>query len=238
MARKRVAQTRNLIRLSVAYAKVCQRLPGDPKVILCHGDPGLGKTTAGCEVFLENQGVLITALPGSTQKSLVDKLLFELGAGEPARATAKATEQLINCLNERPRPIFVDELDQLLYNTRALETLRIVHDLTACPLILIGMTGVERSIMRLRQLSSRITERVEFLPSDFDDVRLVANAVSDVAIEDDLLEQLFNASKGNLREVKVGLATIQSFARGKRLERIGLSQWDGRTFFFRDAISK
>lgn len=233
MFKKKIAQTKNLIKLTEAFQMVKARTVGSPGFLLLYGEPGLGKTTAAGQLYVENDGLLITALPGMTQRYLVERLIHEMGGGKARRSTVDATDQCIDILNKTPKAIFIDELDQLFWDKRVLETLRLIHDLTSCPILLAGMTGVERQIFDFKQLSSRIFQNVRFDPADLGDARALAEAVCSVGVADDLLKELFEQAKGNYRDMRVALNLIESFGKKKELESVDAKAWGGKQLFFR-----
>lgn len=229
-----IVQTRNLKKVFGIYDELINRPQGDPGILLIYGDPGLGKTCASCELFLEHEGVLLGVLPGWTQRAMVTSLLTEMGF-EPRGNTVERTEQAIQALAQEPRPIFVDELECLFGDVKLLETLRILHDRTGCPLVLIGATGVELKIKRLKQLSSRIFYWCKFTAADLDDARLLAEAVlPNLRLQGPLLNEVWKISGGNMRDMKSALGQIGDFAINAQISQVGLDDWgSNRKFFFR-----
>jgi DNA transposition AAA+ family ATPase len=231
--RNRIVETRNLRMVFGVFRQLLARPAGDPGILLIYGEPGYGKTCSACELFLENQGVQLGVLPGWTQRAMVSSLLTEMGI-EPLGNTVERTEQVINALNHDPRPIFVDELELLFGEVRLLETLRIIHDRTGCPLVLIGASGVEIKIKKLKQLASRIFYWCQFTKAELEDARLLAQAViPGVTVSEDLLTLLWTTAAGNMRDIKSGLGQISEVATNVMLTEIGLEHWGSRTFFFR-----
>src|SRR5690606_1482571 len=82
------------------------------------------------------------------------------------------------------RPLFVDEADYFVHNTKMLETLRDIHDLSQSPVILIGMAGIEKKLVHRLQFANRIYQAVEFLPADYEDARVLSDTVCEVYVED------------------------------------------------------
>jgi len=232
--RSRIVQTRNLKKVFGIFDELLGRPQGDPGILLIFGDPGLGKTWAGCELFLEHEGVLLGVLPGWTQRAMVSSLLLEMGQ-EPRGNTVERTEQAIQALAQEPRPIFVDELECLFGDVKLLETLRILHDRTGCPLVLIGASGVELKIKRLKQLASRIFYWCKFTAADLEDARLLAEVVlPNVRVQDSLLNEVWKVAGGNMRDMKSALGQIGEFAANADLAEVGLDHWGTtRKFFFR-----
>jgi DNA transposition AAA+ family ATPase len=211
---------------------------------LVHGHPGYGKTWAACEACVKDDGVLIVARPGWTQKALLKALVRELG-GEPKGTNADMLDQAIQIVwhlrdcDRQQRPIFVDEADYLFHDVRALETLRCIFDETGNPVIVVGMsgvpntTGIEKRIKRYPQFADRIGQWVQFTPADFSDARLMAKAFCQVEVADDLLQKLLDVSQGNLRQMRQGLARIQYQARISGRSDMALAHWGDKPFALR-----
>ena len=73
-------------------------------------------------------------------------------------------------LVENPRMIIVDEIDYLINNTRAIETIRDLHDETGIPILLVGMGAVDKKLSRYKHFFDRIVEIYRFIPFNFEDV--------------------------------------------------------------------
>lgn len=242
IAKRKLAPIKNVDRINNAYANLAEGGMG-----LIYGHPGFGKTWASCAIYVREQGILVTARPGWTQKALLKSLLKSLGKPEIKGNSSNADlmDLAVTALQQaqdesRVRPIFVDEGDHLFGDRRCFETLRVLHDEAQVPLLVIGMsgvlgeTGIDAKVKRYPQFADRIAEWVEFMPLDHDDLRLVAQyCCSGIQISDDLLNKLFDESNGNLRQARLGLARIERLAKTNRVGAIDLAQWGKKDFFLR-----
>jgi hypothetical protein len=95
-----------------------------------------------------------------------------------------------------------------------METLRDFTDFVEVPVILVGMGAVSAALTRFEMIQSRVHRPVDFKPATLDDVRKMTVAQCEVFVGDDLVDLLHRESRGLLREVKEGLARIESW--GKR----------------------
>ena len=234
---RRIARTKNVVKLEGAFDLVRERTDEEDALCLVYGQPGLGKTIATCALFVRERGILLRAQPGWTQKALLRDLLNELGS-DIRGTNADCLREVQRQISENQRPIFVDEADFLFYDSRSLESLRAIHDQAGTPIVLVGMStlpnspGIDRRIKRYPQLSSRITQWVEFLPADFEDTQELARACCEVPVADDLIEKLWTQSKGNIRLIRRGLVRIQRWGKKNRVEVATLQRWGDNDLFF------
>lgn len=232
----RIAETKNVIRLSAAFAALRERESDECGMALVYGAPGLGKTVAVGRRFVQEKGLLLTALPGWTQRALLRALILELGS-DFRGTNAEVLSECLRLLAAKNQPIFVDESDHLFGDSRSLESLRAIHDMVGTPIVLVGMNslpsapGIDRRVRRYPQLEGRITQWVEFQPADADDISEIARVCCDVPISPDLLARLLDQTGGNVRRIRWGLTRLQRFGKAKRLEIIQPADWGDREFF-------
>lgn len=231
----KIVPVSNVARLSAASEALLDRPPGMPGMGLIFGPTGAGKTTAVTWLITRNHGVYVRALSTTTPRSLLRTIARELDL-EPRSSNVETVEMIVQRLAETGRPLFVDEADYLVTQTRLVETLRDIHDLATVPVVLIGMAGVQRKIRSRQQLTGRIAQWVEFMPATLDDVRLLAQQLAEMTIADALLKQLHESTRGSMRLIVVGLLKIEARAKAKGLTIIGPADWPrAGSFFFGDA---
>jgi len=120
-----------------------------------------------------------------------------------------------------------------------LDTLRDIHDTTGVPVILVGMDGIERKLVRHPQFARRITQRVVFTPCDIDDTQLVVRELCEVEVAPDLVTKIHTHTKGSIGLIAVALSQIESFAKGYQWKSISVDQWGPRPLFLGDkAVSR
>lgn len=228
--RSKMAVTKSVAALQVAYEQLEGRGHGIPGMGLVHGYTGAGKTTAVTWLVNRTHGVYVRALRTWTPNTMLSKILGELQT-QPRGRNAEMVDQITTALLETQRPLFVDEADYLLKDADMIDTLRDVHDVAGVPVVMVGMEGIEKRLRARPQLAGRISHWVEFLRSDIEDARAVTDMVCEVSVDDDLLEQLHTQAGGSVRNIVVGLARIEQFARANGLASIGADQWGGRKLF-------
>lgn len=228
--RTKLAITKNVAALQLAYEALASRDHGVPGMGLVFGYTGAGKTTAISSLVNQTRGLYVRATSGWTPSSMLAKLMQELGAS-PRQRRADMLDFVVERLMHDPRPLFVDEADYLLRDADMLESLRDVHDMSGAPVVLIGMADIEKKIVHRKQLARRISHWVEFLPSDLDDARTLASTVCEVELDDELLQALHAEAKGSIGLMTVGMARIEALARANGWRRVTGEQWGDRKLF-------
>ena len=230
--RATTAKTKNVMAAFDAYQTIQQAATeGAPAMCMFSGQAGLGKTTAGAFLFVQADGVLVRCLKSDTMGTLLERLAQDLGLDKRQRK-ADMINYIVKELAVTGKPLFIDEADYLADKSEVLETLRDIYDLSGVPIILIGYEHLPKKVKRLPQLFSRISQHVEFQKADLDDTYVMASElVEHTEIQEDLLVELLDASKGNFRRITTGLSTIEKFAKSNELKTISSSQWANRAFF-------
>ena len=234
----KIAIVSNVVATQLMVESLNQRAYGVPGIGLIYGEPGLGKTTATAWLVNRCNGIYIRATSGMTLAQLLRQIVKELSGPD-----IHTKEGMLNYIIEsmatsvNPRTLFIDEADYLLNDKEALESVRDIHDLTSCPVVLIGMEAVRRKLQRHKQFYSRISEWLEFMPTQFEDLQIIVNAVIEptLTIQDDLLKQLLSDTDGEVRRISTGLSKVEAFALANGLTSIDLQQWGSKEFFLKKA---
>ena len=226
------AKTKNVMAAFDAYQTVQEAsMENAPAMGMFSGRAGLGKSTAGAFLFVHADGVLVRCLRSDTMGTLLERLARDLGL-EKRQRKADMIDYIVKELALTGKPLFIDEADYLADKTEVLETIRDIYDMAQVPVILIGYEYLPKKVKRLPQLFSRISQHVEFQEADMEDIRIMADdLVEHGHVEDDLLQSLLSASKGNCRLITTGLSSIEKFAKSNSLETVSAHQWAGRSFF-------
>lgn len=173
-----------------------------PKIGLVFGEPGLGKTNAILWWAIQQDALIITAKNGMTPRWFLKDLVSDLGEA-PKILVADLFEQAVAKLVENPRMLIVDEIDYLINNTRAIETIRDLHDETGIPILLVGMGVVDKKLSRYKHLFDRIIEIYKFVSFDFEDVKIIVNTLSEIPFEDSAIEVIYQKSNRFRQIVKL-----------------------------------
>lgn len=153
------------------------------KIGLIYGEAGLGKTKTALYLAIQHDAIYIRATNSMTSKWLLEGLAGELDE-IPRFYTADIFRQCINALKSKPQIIIVDEIDYLLADFRAIESLRDLHDETGVPIVLIGMKLAKHKLKKHTHLFDRISKIYRFDEFDFQDVKQIVTELSEVEIQD------------------------------------------------------
>ncbi|CAM3930533.1 MULTISPECIES: AAA family ATPase [Pseudoalteromonas] len=232
----KIAIVSNVVATQMMVEALTQRAHGVPGIGLIYGDPGLGKTTATAWLVNRCDGIYIRATSGMSLTQLLRQIVKEL-SGPDIYTREAMLNYIIEHMAISNRTLFIDEADYLLNDKNTLEIVRDIHDLTYCPVVLIGMESVRRKLQRHRQFYNRISEWLEFKPTQFEDLQIIVNAVIEpvLTIQDDLLKQLLSDTDGEVRRIITGLSKIEAFALANGLTSIDLQQWGSKEFFLKKA---
>lgn len=114
------------------FNRLRDREDGVPGMGLIYGEPGLGKTYAITWWAAQNDAILIRSANLMSARWLLEEIIEELGE-IPYNKFSDIFNQVIAQLIKTPRLIIVDETDYLTIDSRAVETLRDIHDKTNVP---------------------------------------------------------------------------------------------------------
>ena len=224
---KRVfARTSNVDKFVAAMTRLTTRKEGIPGMALVYGEPGLGKTKTALWWAAQHDGVFIRTKKLMSGRWLLEEIVAELGEA-PAWKVSDLFRQCVDQLLDKPRTLFIDEVDYLTYDARVVETLRDIHDMTGAPVVFIGMGAADKKLMRYKHLWDRFSEIVRFQELSFEDVRRIADQLCEVKLSDDAVEYIHSESK-RFRRVIVFLYKAEAIARANNLKVITKKHLDGR----------
>jgi DNA transposition AAA+ family ATPase len=226
-----LAPVRNVVTLNAAYEQVLNRDAHTPGILLIHGQTGSGKSTALASLATKYRALYLRAQACWTTSAVLHALAKEACVPSQGLRNAQILEGLIQKLSEEQRPVFVDEGDYLLSNSKMLETLRDLHDMTSVPLVVVGMDDFERRILTRPQFARRVLERVEFKPCDLKDTQTLIHAVCECRMDDALVKKIHKTAKGSIGLMTVALARIEYFARVNGLKEVTAAAWGTRDLF-------
>lgn len=179
---------------------------------IVYGGAGLGKTTVLKQYAATNPlALLIEPDTGYTAKVLLQEICHALDLSERGNIH-ELTERIINCLKrdkksrsprDAHRILLIDEAEQL--PTRALESLRRIHDKSGVAVALVGMPKLLLNLKgpnsEFKQLFSRVSVKMELgemLPEA--DLKQIAAAVLKTN-DEALLQKVVKTAKGNARKL-------------------------------------
>lgn len=226
-----IAPVKNIKRLAELGETLKANANNLPGIAVAYGESGIGKSTGLTWLSTTKlNACYVRAMQVWSPTTMLQAIARELDI-EPSRSLSTTIELIVGELSATNRPLIVDEADYVVDQARLLNSLRDLHDLSTMPLILVGMADFVRKLRTRtdqRQFAGRVALELEFEPLDFDDVRILTKTLSEVEIEEDLLERLHAKSAGVTRLVCVGISRIEMFARKAKLDSVSLKQWGDR----------
>jgi len=211
--KKQFVKVSNVRHFLDAMVSLKTRQEGIPGMALVYGEPGYGKTATALWYVAQDDGaIFIRTKKLMSGRWLLEELVAELGEA-PAWRTSDLFRQAQDALLEKPRIVFIDEVDYLTYDARVIETLRDLHDITGAPFVYIGMSQADKKLARYKHLYDRFSQIVKFQPLSLDDVRLTAETICEAKLEDSALKWVWDKSGGKFRRVVVCLYLCERMAK-------------------------
>jgi DNA transposition AAA+ family ATPase len=177
--KKVFVKTQNVKKLIAMMNNLQNRAEGVPGMGLVYGEPGLGKTHSVVWWATQNDAIFVRCTNMMSARWLLEEIVEELGE-MPFSKFSDIFNQVISQLIKEPRIIIVDEIDYLTVDTKAIETLRDIHDKTDVPILLVGMGNSNRRLMRYKHLYDRVSEILRFEPFSKKDITQIIDTLSEV----------------------------------------------------------
>ena len=211
-------KTRN-VRNFIGLVEALKSKPKNiPKMGLIYGEPGLGKSQTALWLACKYDWIYIRASNLMTSRWLVEEIVREMDE-LPRYLTSDNFNVVINKLIQKPKIIFVDEIDYLMNNYKSVETLRDIHDKTDCPIIFVGMGLALRKLERYKHLYDRFSEIVKFETFEIEDLSQIFSQLSEIPFTPDSIEYI-HKKYNRFRQIVQLISKLESFAKENNLEEI------------------
>jgi hypothetical protein len=210
-------ETGNVAKLRKSLSLLSDTERGRPGIGVVQGEAGRGKTMAAKEWHAMNGGIFLRVLEGWSQFSFLQALTYEV-TGERPNNTTRCRNRIMDALSDSPQPIIVDEADRL--HMGRIEDLRDVHDMTGCPVVLIGEEGFYPKLHARRRVQSRVVDVVNFDPIAPDDVILFALQAASLNVSPEAAHKLANLAKGSFRVVYGYALRLEEYAKAQDTNNI------------------
>ena len=191
-----------------------------PKMGLVYGEPGLGKSQTALWLSCKYDGIYIRASNLMTSRWLVEEIVREMDE-LPRYLTSDNFNIVISKLSQKPKIIFVDEIDYLMNNYKSVETLRDIHDKTDCPIVFIGMGLALRKLERYKHLYDRFSEIVKFETFGVGDLSQIFSQLSEISFTPDSIEYI-HKKYNRFRQIVQLINQMEIFAKDNNLTEINL----------------
>lgn len=216
--RKIFVKTNN-VRNFIGLIENLQNKPKNiPKMGLVYGEPGLGKSQTALWLACKYDGIYIRASNLMTSRWLIEEIVREMDE-LPRYLTSDNFNVVISKLSQKPKIIFVDEIDYLMNNYKSVETLRDIHDKTDCPIVFIGMGLAHRKLERYKHLYDRFSEIVKFETFGVNDIGQIIGQLSEVTFTPDSIEYI-HKKYNRFRQIVQLINQMEIFAKDNNLTEI------------------
>ena len=191
-----------------------------PKMGLVYGEPGLGKSQTALWLACKYDGIYIRASNLMTSRWLVEEIVREMDE-LPRYLTSDNFNVVIGKLSQKPKIIFVDEIDYLMNNYKSVETLRDIHDQTDCPIVFVGMGLAHRKLERYKHLYDRFSEIVKFETFGGNDIAQIINQLAEIKFTPETIEYI-HKKYNRFRQIVQLINQMEIFAKDNNLTEINL----------------
>ena len=213
-------KTRN-VRNFIGLVEALKNKPKNiPKMGLIYGEPGLGKSQTALWLACKYDGIYIRASNLMTSRWLVEEIVREMDE-LPRYLTSDNFNVVISKLNQKPKIIFVDEIDYLMNNYKSVETLRDIHDKTDCPIVFVGMGLAHRKLERYKHLYDRFSEIVKFETFGVEDLSQIFSQLSEIPFTPNSIEYI-HKKYNRFRQIVQLINQMEIFAKDNNLTEINL----------------
>ncbi len=218
--RKIFVKTNN-VRNFIGLVENLQNKPKNiPKMGLVYGEPGLGKSQTALWLACKYDGIYIRASNLMTSRWLVEEIVREMDE-LPRYLTSDNFNVVISKLSQKPKIIFVDEIDYLMNNYKSVETLRDIHDKTDCPIVFVGMGLAHRKLERYKHLYDRFSEIVKFETFRVNDLSQIFSQLSEIPFTPESIEYI-HKKYNRFRQIVQLINQMEIFAKDNNLTEINL----------------
>ncbi len=225
MKEKVLVKTRNVLEVDRLVAKLLRRPKSEiPGLAVVYGPTGYGKTRWGEMTAFHNGWGYIRVNRLQRQKSFIMEVyrsLYWLINGEEVTIkghVSKIEEDCIQLLQDNPDIVlFIDEINHKIHK-REWDILEIIRDLTDRSFASIIMIGEQDTVDALTNYNQHFFARCNFFyrfeKNSLDDVKKICSEVVEVKLADDVIEDIYNETEGDLRKFVSFIPDLEEEIRG------------------------
>lgn len=205
-----------------------------PGIVVLYGPSGLGKSTAAAVAAMQLSAYYVQAKSSWTRKAVYQSILKVMGVAA-AKTVYDMEDQVAAQLAASGKPLIVDECDHLVQKS-SIEIIRDIYEASGAAILLIGEEHLPAGLARWERIHNRVLEWVPAQYATMTDARALRELYCDkVAVEDDLLTQIHQVSKGVARRICVNLERAQQVALGLGKKSMNLGEWGKRPLYTGEA---
>lgn len=188
--KKVFVKTNNVKRFITMMNNLQNRAEGVPGMALVYGEPGLGKTQTINWWAFKNSAILVRCTQLMSARWLLSEILEEMGEIYGYKIS-DCFKLVVRNLLVNPQIIIIDEVDYLAVDSRAVETLRDIHDKTNVPIVLVGMINAKSRLKKFNHLYDRLSEIVKFEKFSKNDIKTIVQELSEVEMTECAIRYIY-----------------------------------------------
>jgi replication-associated recombination protein RarA len=225
MKEKVLVKTQNVQEVDRLVAKLLRRPKHElPGMAVVYGSTGYGKTRWAEMTAFHNGWGYMRVNRLQRQKSFLVEVYKRLHwltyqtEVIPVGHAAKIEEDCIQLLQDNPQIVlFIDEINHKIHK-REWDIIEIIRDLTDRSFASIIMIGEQDTVEALTNYNQHFFARCHFFykfeKNSLEDVKRICREVSDVSLEDDVIEDIYNDTNGDLRKFVAFIPDLEETAKG------------------------
>jgi len=221
-----------------AVARLCNRGPLDPGLVVFSGPSGYGKSISAAYVKARHPSYYVQADDFWTKKTMLIAvsrsmgLLYYRGKDESRREYWPEINVMADAikaqLEQSRRILIIDEFDYVVAKN-LVESVRSLYEGSKASILIIGEEGLPQKLEQWERFHGRVLDWFFAEPASLADAREMARAkCGGIAVADDLLEHLIKLSGGSTRRVSNNLGSIADEAADQGWASVDLATWGTR----------
>jgi len=209
-----------------------------PGIVAFYGFSGLGKSISAAYVANKTRAFYIECKSTWTRKALLRAILKEMNI-DPANTNYEMVDQIGEELTLSGRPLIVDEMDYLV-EKKAVNVIMDIYEASNAAILLIGEENLPTKLRKLEKFHNRVLTWELAQPANLTDTKHLAKLYcKEVAIADDLLQRIQEASRGTVRRICVNLHRVQQVALSELgQDSITNAEWGKRELYTGEAPAR
>lgn len=216
--KKVFVKTNNVKRFITMMNNLQNRAEGVPGMALVYGEPGLGKTQTINWWAFKNSAILVRCTQLMSARWLLSEILEEMGEIYGYKIS-DCFKLVVRNLLVNPQIIIIDEVDYLAVDSRAVETLRDIHDKTNVPIVLVGMINAKSRLKKFNHLYDRLSEIVKFEKFSKSDIKTIVQELSEVEMTDCAIRYIYT-NLNRFRQIVKAINKAEIIAKANGLNSI------------------